>query len=360
LRRRALEVLVPYLLLAVVGGLVGLAAFALLDRALGHETLEWQNRWALLLLSGCALCAWVAFHLRSRRSAAFRYSRVHDLAPARPGLVARLASLPAVLRISALALVAIALARPQTFKEEVRKVEGVDIMIVFDLSRSMEERDMRPDRVGAGKCTIHNFVARREGDRIGLVVFGREAMLVCPLTLDYRTLDHITAGLAIGDVPEMGTAIGDALGLALASLRRSDARSRVVILVSDGDSNVAEHLHPQEAKELAAEMGVRVFTVLIGSDGGGGPRLFGRRQHSVNPQLLQEIARDTGGTFFRAGDDEELAASFEEIRETLEKTAHVVVGRSPDRDLFPLLLAPAMILLLLEIGLGLTRWRRFP
>lgn len=359
MRRRLLRALAPYLLLVLIGGLIGLALWSDLENVIAAQTLEWRKPWALLLLSGCLLVTWVAFHLRRRRAASFSYSRVHDLEPARRGLVAHLSSLPAILRIVAIGLIAVALARPQTFKTEVRKVEGIDIMVILDLSKSMEERDLRPNRLGAGQCTIHNFLSHRESDRIGLVVFARAAMMQCPLTLDYRSLDQLIADLAIGDVPEMGTAIGDALGLALASLRRSEARSKVVILVSDGDSNVAAEMDPREAKDLAVEMGVKVFTVLMGREQGSSP-LLGRNQYAVNPALLKEIARDTGGLYFNAGDDAELAASFEEIRRSLEKTEHKVIGRTADRDLFPRLVLPALVLLLLEIVLVLTRWRRFP
>src|SRR5690606_12532389 len=125
------------------------------------------------------------------------------------------------------------------------------VMIALDLSRSMEERDLGQNRLDAAQRTIREFLAGRASDRVGLVVFAREALLQCPLTLDYRSLDQIVADLAIGDVPEMGTAIGDALGLSLAQLARSAATSKVVILLSDGDSNVVNEMDPHEARALA-------------------------------------------------------------------------------------------------------------
>jgi Ca-activated chloride channel family protein len=320
--------------------------------------LTWRSPWSFGLLAGAALCAWVVFHLRRQRAATVWYSRVGELRLQRPGFVAHLASLPGVLRVIAIALLAVALARPQTFRTEVRTVEGIDIMIVLDLSKSMEAHDLRRDRLDAGQRTIRQFIKRRENDRIGLVVFAREALLQCPLTLDYHALEEIVRDLAIGDVPEMGTAIGDGLGLALAQLRRSQARSKVVILLSDGDSNVVNEMDPREAKDLAKQLGVRVFTVLVGKEATAAP--FGIGEYAVNPELLKEIARDTGGLYFNAGDDEALAASFARIREQLEKTELKVVGRTPDRELFPHLVVPALGLLLVELLLGLTRWRRFP
>ncbi len=357
--------LAAYILLLVIGGLVAMVSVNELARVSKTEPVSWANPWAFILLSGCALLVWVSFHLRRRRAATFTFSRVHDLRPARRGWVSRLIALPAVLRIISLALIVCALARPQTFREEQLTVKGIDIMLVLDLSRSMEERDLRRNRLDAGQRTIRNFLTQRKNDRIGLVVFAREAMLQCPLTLDYKTLDAIVSDLAIGDVPEMGTAIGDALGLALGSLRRSDSASKVVILVSDGDSNVASVMNPDEAKDIAVDMGVRVFTILVGSEstaGRGGLRggLLRRRAHAVNPALLKGIANDTGGLFFRAGDSQALETSFEAIRKNLEKSSVKIVGRTPNRDLFFYFLWAALLFLALEIVLRMTRWRSFP
>lgn len=349
-----------YALLVVLGGVTALVAWSELDRVATVEPVVWRNPWAFVLCGGCLLVVWVHFHLRQVRTPTLRFSRVGDLRPARRGWVSRLAALPSVLRIVALGLIATALARPQTFRQEVLEAEGIDIMLVLDLSRSMEERDLRRNRLDAGQRTIRQFLEHRENDRIGLVVFAAEAMLQCPLTLDYKTLDDIVSDLAIGDVPEMGTAIGDALGLALGSLRRSEAASKVIILVSDGDSNVARVLDPVEAKQIAIDMGVRVFTVLVGSEHGRGGGLFSRRQHAVNPALLREIAHDTGGLFFRAGDDAALDNSFEAIRASLEKSEIKIVGTTPDRDLFDWLVYAALGFLALELLLRLTRWRRFP
>jgi Ca-activated chloride channel homolog len=356
--RRREQLVIAWGLLILIGGFTALAMWGDLDKQRAGEELEWQSPWALLLLLACPLVAWVQFHLRNRRSASFFFSRVHDLGLARPGWMARLSALPAVCRIVALGLIAVALARPQTYREEERTVEGIDIMIVLDLSKSMQETDLRLNRLDAGQRVIRNFISRRDSDRIGLAVFAREALLECPLTTDYRSLDQVVADLAIGDVPELGTAIGDALGLALAQLRRSEARSKIVILVSDGDSNVAYKMDPDEATKLASDMGIRVFTVLVGREDGRSP--FGSTQYAVNPELLKNMARDTGGQFFHAGDDAALETSFESIRATLEKSEVKVMGRTPDKELYDRFLIAAAIFLLLEVIMVLTRWRRFP
>ncbi len=348
--------LIAYVVLLVFGGTAALVMWGNLSNSAGNEALRWGHPGAFGLLGACVLLTWVLFHLRWQRAAALSYSRVQDVALPRRGLIASLATVPAVLRIIAIGFIAVALARPQTFKTEKVKGEGIDIMIIFDLSESMKGDDLRPTRLYAGQRTIRRFLARRDGDRIGLVVFAREAMLQCPLTLDYHSLDRIVADLEIGDVPEMGTAIGDGLGLALASLRRSSAKSKVAILISDGDSNVANAMDPHEAKELAHRMGVRVFTVLMGEEG----LLGGRNQHAVNPELLRSIANDTGGLFFNAGDDSELEKSFDEIRSTLEKSETETTMVTPHAELFPHLVAAAVVLLFLEITLAMSRWRRFP
>jgi Ca-activated chloride channel family protein len=350
-------VFVAYTLLGALVALLALLLGQQLSRIGGLAEVRWKYPSAVVLLLGCALAAWVGLHLRGARAPALLFSRVGDARAVGRGWVARLALLPAVLRVASLGLLALALMRPQTYRLEALEVEGIDIVLVLDLSRSMEERDLQPNRLDAGQRTLRQFLRRRESDRLGLVVFAREAMLMCPLTLDYRALDQIIADLAIGDVPEVGTAIGDGLGLALATLRRSDARSRVVVLVSDGDSNIANEMDPEEAKRLAMSMGVKVFTILMGREVSAES---GSGRYAVDPGLLQRMARDTGGLSFRAGDDAELERSFQVVRQSLEKSRRRVIGMTPDRELFAYFAVPAICFLLLEIGLSLTRWRRFP
>jgi Ca-activated chloride channel family protein len=359
--RRSLVIkgLLPYVLLAIIAGPIALYFLDYLDEIRQREIIKWRNPWALALLAGCPLLAWVQFHLRVKRAPTMAYSRVGELSMTRPGIVWYLSSLPGVLRITAVALIAVALARPQTYKEETVEVEGIDIMIVLDLSKSMEERDLRRNRLDAGQRTIRNFLCNRQNDRIGLVVFAQKAMTQHPLTLDYNSLDQIVANLAIGDVPEMGTAIGDALALSLGSLRRSGDKDKVVILLSDGDSNWTTKFDPIESKNLAKKMGVKVFTILLGRAGGAaGP--FGSNRYAVNPELLREIAKETGGKYFRAGDDQQLEDSFNKVRETLDKSRHKEIRRVPNQELFGKFVIFAVILLFLEILLRLTRFRRFP
>jgi Ca-activated chloride channel family protein len=355
---RWLRALSPYAFVLVVGAVVALGIYLTLPEDRRHIT--FANPWTLLLVAGGALVAWVGFHLFRERAATFSFSRVGDLARTRRGAVAWLAPLPRALRVVAVALIAVALARPQVFAREEVELEGIDIMIVLDLSKSMSERDLKPDRLDAAKRTVRRFIARRN-DRVGLVIFGKLAMLQCPLTLDTAMLDRIVAELQIGDVDGQGTAIGDAVGLAVASLARSDAKSKVIILLTDGDSNVTTEMTPDDALEAAKARGIRVFTMLMGraSDAPHLDELGRRRTYATNPALLKKMAAESNGRYFNAGDNEALERGFDEVRATLEKSVRKEVRRIPT-ELYPRLAMPALGLLLLEVLLSLTRLRKFP
>lgn len=342
----------PYVLLMLIGGPVAIGIRTYFQDAERRHDLDWQNGAAFILLAACPLLAWVLFHLRQQRGAAMAFPRVADLRKVGPGFVTYLASLPGVLRIVAIGVIVVGLARPQTYRTVITETDSVDIMIVLDLSKSMEETDLRLDRLDAAQRVIRRFVAQRKGDRIGLVIFAQQAMLQCPLTLDMELLDRVVADLKIDDIPALGTAIGDGLGMGLAYLRRSDAKSKVVILLSDGDNNVSTQMTPQQAAEAADKDDIKVFTVLMGADSGFGG--------SVNPQTLRNIADITGGQFFKATDWEELRDSFTSMRKTLDKTRRRKEERKKDKELFVPLVGLAVGLLLLELVLSATRFRRFP
>lgn len=205
----------------------------------------WRARHAVYLAAGAVFVGAIAFHLHRRRVAAMAFSQVGLVG--RRGLGAWLVDLPGVLRVIALAAIAVGLARPETYRTIVHQEDSIDIMIVFDMSKSMDATDMPRDRLDAAQRVVRRFLRRTKHDRVGLVIFGQQAMLQCPLTSDTKLVEQIVRDLAIGDVPELGTAIGDRLGMALASLRRSDAKSKVVILLSDGDTNQVTRFTPQEA-----------------------------------------------------------------------------------------------------------------
>jgi Ca-activated chloride channel family protein len=267
-----------------------------------------------------------------------------------------------VLRLLVVVLVGGALARPQSaHRDDNIELDGIDMVVTLDLSGSMEETDLVPNRLEAAKAVIEAFVKRRPSDRIGLVVFGREAYTYVPPTLDHGTFLRMLGELHLGLIDGQGTAIGNGLGVALARLRRSDARSRVVILLTDGDNN-AGNISPLQAAGFAQKLGINVYTILAGdNDSSDIPAAPGaaRRRYPVNPKLLEQIAAMTGGSPYLATDNRALAQNFQDILEDLEKS------RMRDRgvlyaELYPFLLWPAFLVLLLEIALRLSRWRRLP
>jgi Ca-activated chloride channel family protein len=383
LERDVVRALVPWGMLAALGGGIGVWMYRYLDAERDHMMLEWRTPHAWFLLSACGVVAVIAWYLRRRRTAAMGFSQT-ALVRAR-GVLAWLSDLPMVLRVLAIAALVVALARPETYKEVIRQEDSVDIMIVFDMSKSMEEGDMPRDRMDAAQRVVRRFLRRTKHDRVGLVVFGQQAMLQCPLTQDTKLVEGIVRDLVIGDVPALGTAIGDGLGLALAQLRRSDGvcdgspgavetcadgftcstegycvnasgkKSKVVILLSDGDSNWVTRFEPDEAARAAAAMGVKVYTILVGRE--GGDFLGGM---SVNPATLRSIAQLTGGEFFRATDYESFDRGFQAVRNKLDKTKHTYKEKVPHEQLFLPLVVLAMILFGLEVLLSHGRLRRLP
>jgi Ca-activated chloride channel family protein len=372
-RDRLLRILWPWLLVAAIATIlvVGAAAFyhvkiSMLRHELGRlihlaihpedqegELVEWKSPRAIVLVAGAAFVGALAFHLHRRRSAAMAFSQVALVK--KRGLASWLADLPAALRVVAVGCIAIALARPETYRIVKHDVDSIDIMLVVDMSKSMEETDMQRDRLDAAQRVMRRFLHKTHNDRVGLVVFGQQAMLQCPLTQDTKLLEQIVSDLAIGDVPELGTAIGDGLALALAQLRRSDAKSKVVILLSDGDTNWVTRFDPDQAANAAKEMGVKVYTLLVGSESSD---LFGGM--SVNPATLRNIAATTGGEFFRAADYESFDKGFQTVRKKLDTTKRTIKERVPDKQLFLPFAIIAALLIGLELLLANTRLRRFP
>jgi len=350
--RRFLAGLVPWLLTGVLGLLGGALIYDLLDTERHGAHVEWKHPLAFALAAGGLLVGWAGFHLRRNRGAAMAFTQVGELRKAGAGPVAAASRLPAMLRVLAVCALAVALARPQTYHTVTHDLDSIDIMFVLDLSKSMEETDLARNRFDAAQRVVREFIKRRQGDRAGLVIFANGSMLQCPLTSDMKALDEIVADLQIGDVPEQGTAIGDGLALGLAELRRAKSTSRIVILLSDGDNNVQMHYEPQQAANLAHDLGVKVFTVLVGSEGPYGS--------DVSPETLRGIASTTGGEFFRATDTDSLEQSFEAVRATLEKNKRTVSERKLDQDLYWPMLLIAGALFALELVLSNTRFRRFP
>jgi Ca-activated chloride channel family protein len=354
--------LFPYL------ALLGLATLtlALIQRHLGLPLgrLTFAHRWALLLLLAVPLAAYAAFHAERRRQGTFLFSRVADLVAVGPGLLARLRSLPAVLRILGLGFFVVALARPESSKTLAHEeaVEGIDIVFALDVSLSMQETDMSTDpfervtRIEAAKKVIDDFIRKRKHDRIGLVLFGAEAHTWCPPTLDYQALRSLLADVNLGVINGQATAIGDAIGTAVNRLRRSKSSSKVIILLTDGDSN-AGSITPNQAANYAATFKIKVFTVLAGKH--AADHRFGMRRFRVNPRLLEEIAALTGGTPYLASDREALQDRFQRILDALKKDRFVRKEQLTSEH-FQAFLYPGLLFILLDLLLGLTVLRRFP
>jgi Ca-activated chloride channel family protein len=338
--------------------------------------LTFARPWALWLLALLPLLGFFAYRA-ARRRPRLALPTAALLRVAGRGPLARLGWLPDALRLGALALGVIALARPQLPEPTARDltVEGIDIIVALDLSTSMNAVDFQPDdRLAAAKEVLADFISRRPNDRLGLVVFAGEAFTQCPLTLDHGVLKNIVGDLRTGEI-EDGTAIGNALATALNRLRDSDAKSRVVILITDGDSN-AGNVSPMQAAAIARDLGVKVFPIMVGKicdrpDGcpvpyPAGRDLFGRQVYRnvvipVNPDLLEGIADTTGGNFYVATDRASLEGHLEDVLRTLEKS-RLVEGRqlSRAREVFGFFLFPAFVLVAVELLLGATVLRRFP
>ncbi|HEY4185416.1 MAG TPA: VWA domain-containing protein [Polyangia bacterium] len=344
-------------LLVLLLGVAGIYAFLLRN----EEGFRFAHPGALALGPiAVAMILWTVFRRPADRLASFRHPRAGALRAQKAGLVARLRDLPTVLRLFAVVLLAVALARPQTSRATSDlELEGIDIVIALDISGSMQETDLAPNRLDAAKMVIERFVRQRPNDRLALVVFGRDAYTHVPLTLDHGTFLRMLGELQVGIIDGRGTAIGNGIGVALNRLRHSEAKSKVIIVLTDGDNN-AGNISPIQAARFAQTLGVKIYTILAGDNGASGPDpTDGRQRQPVNPKLLEEIASMTGGAPYLATDTKALAKNFQSILEDLEKS------RLHDRgvlygELFPKFLGPAFLALLLEMALRLTRWRRLP
>jgi Ca-activated chloride channel family protein len=326
---------------------------------------HFEDLWVLGLLAAIPLLYW----LRARwagRSGAIRFSAVDAVRESGGGSGHWLPRVPDLLRALALVAIVVALARPQTgITSESILTEGIDIVMVMDVSSSMLAEDLEPNRLEAAKAVAADFVAGRRSDRIGLVAFAGAAFTQAPLTLDYGVIQSLMGELEVGII-EDGTAVGMGLATAVKRLQASEAESQVVILLTDGRSNRGE-IGPATAAQLAQALGVRVYTIGVGTQGTArvpvNDPTFGRRYATMRVDIdeptLREIAEQTGGRYFRALDNEGLAAIYREIDE-LETTEVEIEHYTQYAERFPLVLALGLILLTLEAGLSQTVLRRLP
>ena len=273
--------------------------------------------------------------------------------------------LPFVLRLLAIVFIITALARPQTiYEEQNAEGEGVDIVLCIDVSGSMTAQDLTPNRLEAAKKVAIDFVNKRVTDRIAVVIFSGESFTQCPLTTDHGVLVSAIENIRNG-LLEDGTAIGSGLGTSVDRLRTSKSKSKVVILLTDGENN-GGLIDPETAKEIAKAFQVKVYTIGVGTDGYAQQPVntpmgivMQNAKVSIDEKLLKAIASETGGKYFRAKDNEGLVGIYDEIN-NLEKSKVEISTRTRFTEkFFPFIMA-ALAFLFLELLLKFTIFRKFP
>jgi Ca-activated chloride channel family protein len=301
------------------------------------------------------------------RAASIRYSDINLVRRLKPSFRIRERHLMPVLRALAIVLLAFALARPQSGRkgQEISS-EGIDIVLALDISGSMRAEDFKPhNRLYVAKQVIKEFIEGRQSDRIGLVVFSKQSFTQCPLTLDYGVLFNFLDKVSFGMI-EDGTAIGLAIANAVNRLRESEAEGKVVVLLSDGRNNAGE-IDPITAAQAAQAMNVKIYTIGAGKPGNApypvDDPIFGRRyiyvENEIDEATLRQIAQITGGEYFRAKDEEGLARIYKQISE-MEQTEIKVKEYLQYNELFSSYALAGLLLLVTEIVLANTRYRKIP
>jgi len=327
---------------------------------------RFEDPWVLGLLALIPVALLLRRWLARRGSATLTYSAVGTVVAAGEGRRPWARRVPPILRVLGLAALIVAAARPQTgLTSENVLTEGIDIVLVIDISTSMLAEDLQPNRLEAAKAVAADFVAGRRNDRIGLVAFAGEAFTQVPLTLDYSVVTSLLAELDPSMI-EDGTAVGMGLATAVKRLQASEAASKVVILLTDGRSNRGE-VGPVTAARAAEALGVKVYTIGAGSRGTAPVpvndplrgRVYANMRVDIDEETLREVADVTGGQYFRATDAESLASIYDEI-DQLERTEIEVENFTQYAERFGAPLGAGLLLLLLEVGLSQTALRRLP
>ena len=376
---------VAILLAATCGAALLALAYPALARGPELWSATWQNPWFLLGLLLVPLVFWRGTYGEDRRTPRLLLGTLSALRMGPSGFRVWLRDVPGAVRSVGLALLVAAIAQPvDTLRPQTTDEEGIDIVVVLDLSGSMQAvienlpedlqklaarrpRGIRSTRLDAAKAVIRDFIARRKTDRIGVVVFGADAYVLSPPTLDYQLLDSLVSKMELNLIDPSATAIGDAVGVGVARLRRSHARSKAVILLTDGD-NKGGKISPQYSAHLANLVGAKLYTIQIGQGEAAevqdGFDLFGQPRYvqvpyPVNPELLRELASKTGGQMYVASDAKVLQASFHDVLNRLEKT-RFEASIATYEDLYGYLLLPGVLLIALDALLRALLLRRFP
>ena len=324
-----------------------------------HPKLLW------LLTAIVPLVAWYIYN-QIKGGATLRMSSIATVPPATRSLKYYLRHLPFVLRMGAIALMIVALARPQsTEKGSNATTEGIDIVLAMDVSSSMLARDFEPDRIGAARQVASKFIVDRTSDRIGIVVFAGESFTQSPLTTDKNSLLTLMGQIKSG-VIEDGTAIGNGLATAINRLKESDAKSKVIILLTDGVNNSGQ-IAPLTAAEIATTLGIKVYTVGVGTQGMApypavdmwGNTVYQKMKVEIDEKTLSEIAAMTGGEYFRATDEKKLSEIYDRINR-LERTKIDTTEYTLYHELFVRYLVWALALLVAEFALRKLWLKQLP
>ena len=332
--------------------------------------MEFANKgFFLLLLLLIPFVLWF-FLYRKKTEPTMRMSDTFPYQYAPKSWRVRLLHLPTILRTLAFILVVIVLARPQTHNSwGERSVEGIDIMLSMDVSTSMLAEDLSPNRLEAAKEVAVEFISGRPDDNIGLNIFAGEAFTQCPMTTDHQSLINLLVNvrtdIAANGLIQDGTAIGMGLANAVSRLKDSKAKSKVVILLTDGSNNSGD-ISPMTAAELAKKYGVRVYTIAVGTDKMtrypqyvGGTIQYINMVAEIDTKTLKDIAAKTNGNFYRATNKGELKRIYKDI-DKLEKTKFDVKKYSKKYEAYQPFALAAVIMILLEILLRVTVFRRIP
>lgn len=325
---------------------------------------EYPHLLWLLVIPALLIVHYIYLELCGRRP----HLRVSDIRYWKAGgksVLSYLRHVPMLLRTVALSMIIIAIARPRSSsKMDKIDTEGIDIVLAMDVSTSMLARDFTPDRISAAKDIAIEFISQRPSDRIGIVVFAGESYTQCPLTTDRATLINLMKEIQTGLI-EDGTAIGNGLATAVARMQGSDAKSRVVILLTDGVNNRGE-ITPQTAADIAKTYGIRVYTIGVGANGTAPYPVitpWGVQMQDVEVEidedLLKGIAETTGGRYFRATDNTKLSEIYSEINK-MEKARTTIDSFPVYKELFMDFALVALICLLLEVVFNAFILKRLP
>lgn len=330
--------------------------------------LRLANPWFLLALAAVPFLAWLEVRYAGRRRPAVTFPDLAAVTAVGGRSAAWKRTAKVATRAGLLTLLIVALARPQSGSgSESVLTEGIDIMLILDVSGSMRTEDWQPvNRLAVAKDVVANFIRGRTSDRIGMVVFAANAFTQCPLTLDYNVLEELLASVRVGMIDENRTAIGMAIATGANRLRESDAKSRIMVLLTDGRNNAGE-IDPVTAARAAGALGLKIYAIAAGTPEGGPlpieDPVWGRRYVNapteIDEDTLREVAAVTGGQYFRAKTEGMLAEVYRQIGE-LEKTKIEVKHFTTYTERAPRLIIAGLIMLLALLAAEATVLRGMP